>query len=106
MKLFFALGLAVFVFPAYAQDSQLLIEATQKSIADSFKDPDSAKFRNVTVLDAGKTKAICGEVNAKNSYGGYVGFRSFYKYEDSPNVVIKRGDPIMDKLVDLVCKPQ
>jgi hypothetical protein len=38
-------------------------------VADTLKDPDSARFRN--------QKSVCGEVNAKNSYGGYVGFRRF-----------------------------
>lgn len=33
------------------------------------KDPDSAQFRN--------QKRICGEVNAKNSFGGYAGFKRF-----------------------------
>lgn len=33
------------------------------------KDPDSADFRN--------QKGMCGEVNAKNSFGGYAGFTRF-----------------------------
>jgi hypothetical protein len=48
------------------------------------KDPDSAKFQNVKIIkatyDVEKTKTayqICGEVNSKNSYGGYVGFHGF-----------------------------
>lgn len=42
----------------------------QKAVKGSLKDPDSAIFQN--------TKASCGEVNAKNSYGGYTGFKKFY----------------------------
>lgn len=42
-----------------------------------FKDPESAKFRNLFISDKGVT-TLCGEVNAKNSYGAYVGFRRFY----------------------------
>lgn len=51
------------------------------------KDPDSAKFQNVNtffdefILDSGNSAitraAICGQVNSKNSYGGYAGFNNF-----------------------------
>ncbi len=86
-------------------DDAALIEATKQIVADTLKDPGSAQFRNMVVYNGGKEKAVCGEVNGKNSYGGYVGFKKFYKYETSGNVVVKKGDAIMDQLVDLVCKP-
>jgi hypothetical protein len=35
-------------------------------------DPASAEFRNVA-----NGPEVCGEVNAKNSYGGYTGFKVF-----------------------------
>src|SRR5690606_1839783 len=38
-------------------------------VTANLKDPDSAKFRN--------QKGVCGEVNAKNSFGGYAGFVRF-----------------------------
>ncbi|WP_124919310.1 hypothetical protein [Burkholderia cepacia] len=46
-----------------------------KSVA---KDPDSVRVRNVVARrdDDGLVK-FCGELNAKNSYGGYTGFRPF-----------------------------
>lgn len=44
-------------------------------ISEAFKDPDSAKFSNVRVDD--KEGAVCGLVNAKNSYGGYTGAYPF-----------------------------
>lgn len=40
------------------------------------KDPQSAQFRNVRPSTDGLY--LCGEVNSKNSYGGYPGFRKFY----------------------------
>lgn len=40
-------------------------------------DPNSANFRNVTHAHA----IVCGEVNAKNKMGGYVGFKAFVVYE-------------------------
>lgn len=49
------------------------------------KDPESAQFRN----QAG----ICGEVNAKNSFGGYTGFKRFIAKSDA--LVFQEGDGAM-----------
>lgn len=38
-------------------------------VVAGLKDPDSAQFRN--------QYGVCGEVNAKNALGGYVGYRRF-----------------------------
>lgn len=37
-------------------------------------DSDSAKFRNLYISSSG---VVCGEVNAKNRFGAYAGFRMF-----------------------------
>lgn len=42
---------------------------TEKTVENTLKDPDSAKFRNV--------KGVCGEVNAKNGFGAYGGYKKF-----------------------------
>lgn len=52
-----------------------------KAIGNDLRDPLSAQYRNVKRSSRNlKTGAIvyCGEVNAKNAYGGYVGFTPFY----------------------------
>ncbi len=50
--------------------------------AAQFKDPGSAQFRGTYVIrwdDKGREiYTLCGEVNAKNSFGAYVGFAPFY----------------------------
>jgi len=56
------------------RDTQM-VDAAKKRIAYSLTDPDSAKFREVFV--APNQVAVCGDVNAKNSFGGYTGFRKF-----------------------------
>lgn len=50
-----------------------------KQAAESkLKDPSSAKFRNVYFhRGADNIPMTCGEVNSKNSYGGYGGFQKF-----------------------------
>jgi hypothetical protein len=45
-------------------------------LSESLKDPMSAQLRRIR---AGRyPESVCGEVNAKNSMGGYVGFSPFY----------------------------
>lgn len=46
----------------------------QEAVRAKLNDPASAQFRNVTQTVGGP---FCGEVNAKNRMGGYVGFRWF-----------------------------
>jgi hypothetical protein len=47
------------------------------AITASFKDPASAQFQSL-FLSGKALPVLCGEVNGKNSYGGFVGFRRFY----------------------------
>ncbi len=55
-----------------------LIVLVQEVVAKRLKDPDSADFRNMKYYHNSKAKhVICGEVNAKNSFGGYIGFQPF-----------------------------
>lgn len=56
---------------------QQVIEKGKKAIADTLKDPASAQFRNVRLVQYLDGVVICGEINGKNSYGGYVGFKDF-----------------------------
>jgi hypothetical protein len=59
------------------EGESVVIEAALEQVREMLKDPASAQFRNVRVVDHAKGKVVCGEVNAKNSYGGYVGFTLF-----------------------------
>lgn len=53
------------------------------------KDPESARFRDIRRMDNG---GFCGWVNAKNEYGGYVGFTVFYIGGDRATVSILPPD--------------
>lgn len=56
-------------------------------VAQQLKDPDSAKFRNLEAFDGEQGRVVvCGEVNAKNSFGGYTGFQLFF-------VAYRNGQP-------------
>ena len=55
----------------------------QATTAYDLKDPDSATFRNVRYLaierPSGKVdNLVCGEINGKNSFGAYAGYRTFH----------------------------
>jgi hypothetical protein len=50
-------------------------ERGKDAVRATLKDPDSALFRDVEFYRF--TGATCGQFNAKNSMGGYVGYRKF-----------------------------
>lgn len=58
------------------KDSAFVAAAKEELIRD-FLDPDAARFRNLYLI-TDKVRALCGEVNAKNKFGAYTGFRPFY----------------------------
>ena len=60
-----------------SKTEQALIDASLEATRNQLKDPGSAQFRNVRLVQHPKGKVVCGEMNAKNSYGGYVGFKVF-----------------------------
>lgn len=51
------------------------IIAAKKVVSGVLKDPVSAQFDEVRFVE--RSGAVCGQFNAKNSYGGYVGFKLF-----------------------------
>lgn len=61
-----------------------VMASAKANVARDLKDPASAQFRDVKVVMSTSEKdpkqkiyAVCGEVNAKNSFGGYVGYQRF-----------------------------
>jgi len=44
-------------------------------VTDDFRDPMSSQFRRLQ--RGGKPNVYCGEVNTRNMYGAYVGFKPF-----------------------------
>lgn len=56
-----------------------LVRKLKETVVIGFKDPSSSQFKNANLRQKtyGEAYYLCGEVNAKNSYGGYVGFERF-----------------------------
>lgn len=58
------------------QDSLWKIKA-EEDVRASLKDGGSAEFRGVYISRREGAPFVCGEVNSKNSFGGYGGFQRF-----------------------------
>lgn len=65
--------------PLDSAGQALLVQMGRDAVKARLKDPDSADFRNVGYYSGGETEgaAVCGEVNSRNSFGGYTGFERF-----------------------------
>jgi hypothetical protein len=83
-------GLSIWEHPAWTDPlaPRDLTDNEKRLAADSLRkrlrDPDSAEFRWPKLRPDRKLPkqawAYCGEVNASNGFGGYVGFRRFLTY--------------------------
>lgn len=49
----------------------------EKEVAAKMLDPSSVEFRK-TYITKSEPTVFCGEINAKNTLGGYVGYKKFY----------------------------
>lgn len=104
MKLIIACSMLLLVATfAWADGDQEAIDNAKQAVIASMKDPSTVQFRGIWVRTGKRSKAICGEVNAKNSYGGYVGFRKFYFLSESQSILVQSGDQVTDSLVDSIC---
>jgi hypothetical protein len=65
------------------------IALAHERVKDMLKDPDSARFRSEFVTHDG---TVCGFVNAKNSYGGYGGFKRYIVETDRVTLDDDSGD--------------
>ena len=65
------------------------LEARARDVlSDHLYDAESARFRGLAAIDSyekdGKSeRIICGQVNAKNRLGAYIGFRNFIVSRDA-----------------------
>ena len=75
-KYFTAILLALTATTSFA--NQNAINIVKSTIKSTLKDPESAIFKDVKIVTNSEgEKSICGSYNAKNSYGGYVGYQEF-----------------------------
>jgi hypothetical protein len=71
----------------------------KEAVGRELYDPSSAQFRNIQK----STMGYCGEVNAKNRMGGYVGFKRFHASEPSAGSVTWNVI-YAEQIIDIYCK--
>lgn len=65
---------------SYVASDQYLIDQAEASVREKLKDPASAVFSQQRVIGSGPDRRVCGLVNAKNSFGGFVGNERFVSF--------------------------
>ncbi len=74
------------------------ISEAEDSVRQHVRDPDALEFRNVEERNG----IVCGELNGKNPFGGYVGYSPF-SYDPADKKVIMTADGWGDP-VDARCR--
>lgn len=104
----FAMAVVVLALsaPGHAQDKgySAFAAKTKALVTANFKDPEGSRFRNLAVYRDNEGKlALCGEVNMKNGYGAFVGYRPFYA--SATNVTFREDgeDSLFDTLRQGYC---
>lgn len=87
-----------------------IIAAAKAMVERKLRDPSSAQYRDLHVVPTHQgDQVVCGEVNGKNAYGGYVGFAPFAVLGDSVILASDVDDGIRDlqlRLVGHMCAPK
>jgi hypothetical protein len=101
-----AIGLCIFSAtaappsPSYSRE----IDRTKRALESTLKDGSSVQYRNARVVvkmtgEYAGSRTVCVEFNAKNSFGGYVGFKTVTAPLDDPANVF-----VVDSLEVLRCR--
>ena len=72
----------------------------QNLVKANLFDPGSAQFQNIRLNPDGT--ALCGQVNAKNRMGGYVGFRQFLVTQEKGVEMPNADDPDIDVVYEKI----
>lgn len=108
----FLLSALLFVAPLAAEAEDRLLTLTEgqlsrveEAVKSSLRDPDSAKFYDLIARGNAAMVTVCGEVNAKNAFGGYAGKMPFSVFLMPEGDVPTLGDtPLMLDTVENICR--
>lgn len=85
--------------PSEETQKELFIIQAKEDVRRYLKDPDSAQFEGVFMSNL----AVCGTVNAKNSFGAYSGYTRFIT--NTQLTIVESSYPKgFDKIWKEVCK--
>lgn len=80
---------------------QAALARARQHVTSRLKDPSSAQFQDVT-YDA-SSRVACGQVNAKNSFGGYTGFQQFWVQMPADEEAVVWIDSGKDRVAQELC---
>lgn len=90
--------------PSKDDQYQKFIAEGKAIMTVNFKDPGSAQWRHLFISEITNgdltTWFLCGQVNAKNSYGAYIGFKMFIVDEKDGNL---EGEVIFNLISSKAC---
>ena len=75
----------------------------QEKIKARLRDPESARFTDVVVSRRSGSPVVCGYVNAKNGFGGYVGKEPFISGDSADLDIARLKEPSLEKLWPQFC---
>jgi hypothetical protein len=107
MKKLIAVVITLFAMNVNAATEEFTEEEHLTALKMLLKDPGSMEVRNIRMVNnnARGVRTMCGEVNAKNSYGGYTGFSNFYVFfADTIIAVISDGSKIEEMMNEMMCR--
>lgn len=81
------------------------LQAGVQRVRAMLKDPDGAQFRGVTTGYDEKRRepAVCGFVNGRNGFGGYVGFVPFYSTASATEFDTPRSSFLFRRTFNRIC---
>lgn len=79
--------------------------SAKEAVKQILNDPSSAQFKNIYTSSYDGKPAACGEVNAKNAFGAYVGYKRFVYLEYPYPTVFFDGeeDAVMARIMARIC---
>jgi hypothetical protein len=90
---------------AHAGNEQQIVLKAKERLERDLKDPDSVRYRKIVTVDEGRgASTVCGEFNARNSMGGYVGYQTFVVV-DGDMTMIAPATVTDDELRDGLTRP-
>lgn len=104
-------GVAAWTWSPWSERTKTakVADAGMAAVRHALFDAESARWRDVRVVvkatPAGRMRTLCGEVNAKNRWGGYAGFQRFMATERLAPI-FDRGQAEFQGLYQFFCRDE
>jgi hypothetical protein len=77
-----------FLWPREAPGDKQIRTQAETAVRSKLRDPASANFGRTAVIGTSNARTVCGNVNVKNTAGGYTGFLAFIYDEQTQRIDI------------------